>query len=157
MITKVAFGHNTAVLLDLNELVLGYERGYVFRDFVAKMMDHRKHIHSTIKRCQWAPVTYDQNVSDNNKRTIIQLAGVHNILLNHATSKIIEQVKTSQNLLSGCIEMVWGAYVCSCQPHITTISGVLFPNILLILICTKETRMGCTKRGLYFRILFITK
>ena len=33
-------------------------------------------------------MTYDQNVSDNGKRTIMQLAGIPNLLLKHATLKI---------------------------------------------------------------------
>lgn len=71
MITKIAFGHNTAAAPDLAGLMIGYDRGYVFRDFVAKMMDSGTCIHSTLKRCPWAPISYDQNGSENDKRYVI--------------------------------------------------------------------------------------
>ena len=51
MITKISFGHNTAALPDLTGLMLGYDRGYVFRDFVANMMNCGARIHSILKRC----------------------------------------------------------------------------------------------------------
>ena len=61
MIKKIPFGHNTAALPDLTVLMLSYDRGYVFRDFAAKMMDCGTRIHSTLKRCPWAPKTYNKN------------------------------------------------------------------------------------------------
>ena len=41
---------------DLTVIMLGYDRGYIFRDFAAKMMDCGARIHSTLKRCLWAPI-----------------------------------------------------------------------------------------------------
>ena len=84
MVTKISFGHNTAALLDLTGIILGYDRGYFFKDFISKMMDCGTRIHSTLKPCPWAPVTYDQNVSKNDKRTIIPADGISALLLKHA-------------------------------------------------------------------------
>ena len=36
MITKISFGHNTAVLRNLTSLMIGYDQGCVFRDFCFK-------------------------------------------------------------------------------------------------------------------------
>ena len=85
MITKIAFGNNTAATPDLTGLMLGYDRGYVFRDFIAKMTDCGTRIHSTLKRCPWAPITYDQNVSDKDTRTIMPSDGIPTLMLKHAT------------------------------------------------------------------------
>ena len=65
--------------------MLGYDRGYVFKDFVAKMMDCGTQIHSTLKRCPWAPITYDQNMHKNDERTVIPITGIPALLLKHAT------------------------------------------------------------------------
>ena len=50
LITNIAFGHNTAALPNLTGLMLGYYRGYIFKEFVAKMMDCGARIHSTMTR-----------------------------------------------------------------------------------------------------------
>ena len=85
MVTKISFGHNTASLLDLTGLMLGYDREYIFRDFVSKMVDYGARIHSTLKRCPWAPITYDQNINDSDRRTLIPSNGIPCLLLKHAT------------------------------------------------------------------------
>ena len=87
MITNIAFGHNTAALPNLTGLMLGYDRGYVFRDCIAKMMDCGSRIHSTLKICPWAPITYDQQVGSNDKRTVMQLGGIPTLKLKHVTLK----------------------------------------------------------------------
>ena len=103
MVTKISFGHNTAALPDLTGLMLGYDQGYVFRDFLSKMMDCGTRIHSTLKRYPWAPVTYDQNVSENDKRTIMPSDGIPTLLLKHAN---LNSTRTSG---SG-IKLTVGAY-----------------------------------------------
>ena len=51
------------------------------------MMDCGSRIHSTLKRCPWAPITYDQQVVSNNKRIAMQLGGIPTLKLKHATLK----------------------------------------------------------------------
>ena len=85
MITKISFGNNTAGAPDLTGLMLGYDRGYVFREFVAKMIDCGTRIHTTLKRSPWVPITYDQNTSGNDKRTLMPSNGIPTLLLKHAT------------------------------------------------------------------------
>ena len=50
-------------------------------------MDCGSRIHSTLKRCPWAPITYDQQVGSNDKRTVMQLGGIPTLKLKHATLK----------------------------------------------------------------------
>ena len=57
MVNAISFGHNEVHLTDANFLMLGCDRGCVFRDFVSKMIDCRVKAQSTLKRCPWDPIT----------------------------------------------------------------------------------------------------
>ena len=71
MVTKIAFGTNTAALPNITGLVLSYDRRCIFRDFIAKIMNCESRIHSALKRCPWPPITYDQKVGVGSKRTMM--------------------------------------------------------------------------------------
>ena len=49
------------------------------------MVDCRARIHSTLKRCQWAPITYDQNINNSDMQTLIPSNGITSLLLKYTT------------------------------------------------------------------------
>ena len=67
MVRKIEFGHNIVDQPNLTGLILGYDRGCVFRDFIAKM-DCGSRIRSTLNSCPWKPIIYDQQVGVDGKR-----------------------------------------------------------------------------------------
>ena len=70
MVTKIVFGNNTATLPNLTGLMIGNDRGYLFRDFIAKIMDAGTIIYSTLKRYPWVSSTYDQHVKGKDRHRI---------------------------------------------------------------------------------------
>ena len=109
MITKIAFGQNTTALPDLTGLILGYDRGYVFRDFISKMVDCGARIHSTLKRCLWDPITYDQNISDKDQRTMMAYTGIPTLLLKHSNFKSNEGRGSGTKLTLGAYRTDMGS------------------------------------------------
>ena len=46
MITTIIFGHNKAALPNLTVVILGYGMGYIFIEFIAKIIDCGSRIYS---------------------------------------------------------------------------------------------------------------
>lgn len=103
MITKISFGHNTAAPTDLTGLMLRYDKGYILRRFLAKIMDCGARVHLTLKRCPWAPITYDQHKTGKDKRTVILLIGAPTFLLKYTQLK-------SSNVSVNSTKLTGGAY-----------------------------------------------
>ena len=111
MVANISFGHSTAILPDITDLMIGYGRGYAFKDFVAKIMDCGTRIHSTLKCSPWAPITYEQNMHENDERTVIPIIVIPNLLINHATLKSNRASGSETKLTVGHIVTEWAVYV----------------------------------------------
>ena len=148
MVMKTSFGHNTAALPDLTSLMLGYDRGYIFRDFIPKMVDCGARTHFTLKRCPWDPITYDQNVSDKDRWTIIPPTDIPTLFLKYVTMRTSRDngvgakmtVDAYRNGMGGVCMLMWTEY------HTT--HWDIVPRYLQDLDLCKIINQPCTRKDL---------
>ena len=87
MLTKIAYGNNSTAASNLNCLLIGFDRDYIFKPKISKLLKYGARLHSTVQRYVLNPFIYDKTLKAHDQRMLASLKGVQALKLKYAVFK----------------------------------------------------------------------